>query len=637
MRRNSSALLLVAMLFFATSCLSDNYLREEENPVEREKGTDVVLRVQTPGSFAGQGTRSTLFSFGEENYINDIRVLVFDNNPINNEPVNLIGIRQGRLVGDDTAFIPAPELVGNTSGEGRFEVTLPASTHSDDRFHLVVIANAGSIVTSRLGNSHLDVPSSDRVYARTLARLWSGIDGKMFDQVPSSERRLPMFGQTVNAILVEEGASTNVRLYRSIARIDVGVGAPVIPNNSEPYNHVWTGRRRVESGNPNSAIDNTEAGIIPFRLGCVRVVRANNHFAVAPTNGEQPAPISGTPTIPTAAPGFRSFNYTIASNELDLFRFTAPVDAASQRAGHGAFRRQIYVPEANIRTPFGAVNENNIRSGDLNHTRRMALVIGGYFNYPANTTHRTFYRVDFVSNGQLVNVLRNHLYQVNIADVRGPGSNCPQEAYESLAMNMTVEIHEWERVSEEVIFDGINWIRLHHTRNELLSRHAILYDAIGTTDELHFETTIPLNEWNLNPVGANYGLIPGGVTVSLPTFGDPNYPNYFYDANGVRNTILQIVQNDRFRVELICTGLSAEEATGGRDIHTGYFRFISRMAYDNNPPPPHTATLRVEAGRIVGGSRAIRFPIYITQRDNNPNDWIEGSGTDVCLGDCDCP
>ena len=635
MRKYSSMLLLAAVLFFATSCLSDNILREEENPIEREESADVVLRVQMPNDFAGQGTRSTLFSFREENYINDIRVLVFDNNPVNNEPGYLIGIRQGRLVQGDTQFIPNPNLVGDTSGEGRFEVTLPASTHPDDRFHLVVIANAGSVVTSRLGNSHSDVPTPDRVYAGTLARLWSEIGEKMFDQVPSSERRIPMFGQTVNAILVEEDASTTVRLYRSIARIDVGVGVPVIPNNNEPYNHVWTGRRRVEPGNPNSAIDNTEAGIIPFRIGCVRVVRANNHFAVAPANGEQPVPVWGTPTVPIAAPGFRSFNYTIASNELDLFRFTAPLDAASQRAGHGAFRRQIYVPEANIETPFNAVAENNIRSGDLNHTRRMALVIGGYFNYPTNSTNRTFYRVDFISNGQLVNVLRNHLYQVNIADVRGPGSGCPQEAYESFAMNMIVEIHEWERVSEEVIFDGINWIRLHHTRNELLSRHAILYDAIGTTDELHFETTIPLNEWNLNPAGALYGLVPDGVTVPLPPTYD--YHSYFYDANGVRNTILQIVQNDRFRVELICTGLSAEEATGGRDIHTGYFRFISRMAYDSNPPPPHTATLRVEAGRIVGGSRAIRFPIYITQRDNSPNDWIEGPGTGVCLGDCDCP
>ena len=572
MRENNSVLLLAAMLLFATSCLSDN-IYQEDPPVVNDDA-EINLRLQTPQGFQGQGTRS--LTIAQENRIEDVFVFVFNSSNV------LTHVRQGRELPTGTP-LPAPE--DGISGEGRFRVTLPASEPA----RLMVLANVGNILTTAQRTAH---GFPNRNYADVIRAISATINSARL--LETTGNTIPMWGEEVTlAPIVENVDRETIRLHRAVARIDVGIGQ----RTSSGHSHSWSG----------TDVNNVA---IPFVLESVHVMRPSNRFAVVPavnnrgagnpmTHVTAPTILDSTTPLPLPAP---------QSPALTGFRFTP-----NRTENRGAVYQSIYVPEANIRMAGVGGALATGRPGDINHLNRMALIIGGNFN----NTGTTYYRVDFASGGELIDVLRNHLYLISIMGVRGPGSNCPVEAYESLSINMDVEIHDWIPRSEEVIFDGINWIRLNHTRNELLSRHAILYDAVGTTDELHFETTIPLSEWDLSTIME--GFVSGGTIVS--------------SGAGIAHTI----QNDRFRVELICTGLSAEEATDGRDIHTGYFRFTSRMAYDNNPPPLHTATLTVEVGRIVGGSRAIRFPIYITQRDNNPNDWIQGPCTGVCLGDCNCP
>ena len=592
MRTILNPLLFIAVMTFATSCISENELPPPVN--ERDEAAYVILRVQMPDGFAGQRTRSTL-SFDDENTITGMTVLVFDTEN------RLVGIRPGRNVTSD------PE-----SGVGRFEVTLLASTSPTDLFRLVVVANAADIVTARLGASHLSVP--DRNYNAVMAALWSGIDGKMFQ----TEKLIPMWGQLPAAtsdfpaqgIHIAEGATIAipVQLHRSIARIDVGVGT-VVPRNED---HEWTGK-------------NLAGDVIPFELRSVHVARPNNRFAVAPHGGNvQFVTSNGVPSLPTAAgaPAFGSFPFLNVSNaERDRFFFSTPelsvpITDNGTTFNNNAFRRQIYVPEANILTPFGRNAISNPRSGDEHHLYRMALIIGGGYRGGATT----YYRVDFVSGGGLVNVLRNHLYRVNIMGVSGPGESTPEEAYRSLAMRMDVEIMDWVQDTQETFFDGVNWIRLHNTRNESLSRHAILYRTTNTTDELRFETTIPLDQWDMN--GAGLGLSHGGTVVAP----DP-------DFDTTKGTLLQTVANARFRVEMIATHTEIELVTG-RTIHHGFFRFTSLADYVSNAAN-NPSTLRVEAGRMVGTSRIIHFPITISQHGEDPGDWWEGPGTDLDLGDDD--
>ena len=594
MRKLFRPLLFAAVLLFVASCLSGGeFTPYEPEPGDRTETADVILRIQMPESFARQETRTTL-DFNDENRLNNITVLVFDTNN------QLVGIRPGRTITYTPGLDPAPPH-SVISGTGTFEVTLHASTSPSDLFTLVVLANAADIVAARLGATHASVP--DRNFNAVMASLWSSVSERM---MLGANRGIPMFGQTQTPVLIAESGTLGetVRLHRAVARVDVGVGT--VSGNTGEDGFTWSG---------NNASDVP----IPFRLTCVHIMRPNNRFALVPRNNVGNYGLPGLPTTifdnPTIPDGTMSFT-ALQSIANGRFSFDAV---------NGSVHRQIYIPEADIRRPLGGVNvpAADIRSGDANHINRMAIVVGGRFDPTltfGNNIPITYYRIDFINNQAdsrtLINVLRNHLYQVSIMGVTAPGEGTPDEAYRSLAMRMNVQIVDWEQTTQEVFFDGINWIRLHHTRNEQLSRHAILYRTANTTDELRFETTIALNQWNLD---------------NLPGLNDfhnslvANAPNFV--ANGVTHTILQTVENARFRVELISTGTQTAE---GRTIYTGLFRFTSLIEFGatNNP-----STLRVEAGGMVGTSRVINFPITISQRGDDPGDWICGGYEEFELGE----
>ena len=563
----SLPLFIAVMLLMASSCLSDNSIIAPKPLIDREKTADVILRISTPEGFAGSRTRA--LDFEGENRLNTITVLVFDTNN------QLADIRQGREV----TYTPGYD--GTISGVGAFEVTLRASASPTDVFRLVVLANAADIVAARLGTTP-DFSNYDAV----MARIWSDIDGRMFQTCDA----IPMWGETQRPVLVVEDGDLPevITLHRSIARIDVGVGRLADGGNSET-GFTWTG------------LDNAN-NLIPFELVSVYIMRPNTRFAVTPAGGTLPVAVSGNPTIPT---GTNSFT---VEQSVDLFRFETTT---------GYVQNRIYTPEANTGMPIDgvAVDPQYQRSGDLNHTNRMAIVVGGRFD---GSSVVTYYRVDFQQNNSLINVLRNHLYQINIMGVSGPGERNPEEAYASHSMNIDVEIIDWVQSTQETFFDGINWIRLHNTRNQSLSRHAMLYRPADTTDELRFETTISPSQWDLSSLQGQNDFYNSVVT--------PNAPNF--EVNGVTHTVLQTVENDRFRVELIAT---VTETAAGRTIYHGLFRFTSLEEYNSAP----NSILWVEAGRMVGTSRIINFPITITQRGDSPDDWICGGYDDFELGEED--
>lgn len=123
-----------------------------------------------------------------------------------------------------------------------------------------------------------------------------------------------------------------------------------------------------------------------------------------------------------------------------------PADAA------GIIRREIYTFEAG--TP---VNRDNAT----------ALVVGGLYGYPANTTDTTYYRIDipvFSGGTEQPNtlgiILRNHLYDIEIQSVQAKGSATPDEAFYTYA-NLTSQIKDWDLGDiDEALFLGVNNLRV---------------------------------------------------------------------------------------------------------------------------------------------------------------------------------
>lgn len=557
MRKLNNTLLFAAILFFATSCLSESRFVPAEPTVVLSGDTELTLRIRIPDGYQGQGTRSLTVT--QENTIEDVFVFVFSS------ANQLVYVGEGRDIRENAPLpVPSDEI----SGVGLFTVTLPIGSDTD-LFRIMVLANVGTILTS---NQKRAAGFSNKSYNAVIAEINSAVTGSMFQ---GTNKAIPMWGEEVESAPITEESyeRETIRLHRAIARIDVGVGT----HTQNGHKHSWSG--------------SNEEGVIPFELQYVYVMRPNNRFAIIPAVANRQTPIMTRvlqPTIPSETTAFPVTN---------PFRFTPNV-----LTNGNAITQSIYVPEADTRKGTAG------RPGDNNHRNRMALVIGGSFNNGPTT----YYRVDFISGGNLVNVLRNHLYLINIRSVTGHGEQTPQDAYEAVSANMKAEIHDWVQSSEQIFLDGISWIRLHHTRNESLSRHAILYRTANTTDELHFESTISPDEWDLDADG--FGLNPDGRVV----------PNDLPNFNVEDHTLIKTVENNRFRVELIKN--NTPKVAEGVTIYTGFFKFTSLVAHTPNANDNPSELSVVANGRI-------RFPITITQRSDSPNDWIGGGATDVEFGE----
>ena len=523
MNKVINKLILAAILYILFSCAEERLVSLDGLSKD---DAQIVLHLKTQSDLSK--TRAYL-TFTQENKIDDIYVLAFDSY------YRLKTIKPGLSV---------TSTPGHTnplySGSGSFMVVLMASSSPLDKYNLVVLANAKSILTATIGIDATS-PYIDQHYSTVRSAIWTAISDKMYNT--PTNKSIAMWGET-GPLLIEAGnADHTLELTRAIARIDVGIGNPAY----DPTLQTWSWDGLDADNNP-----------IPFKLGHVYVVRPSNRYAVIP---DMSALAAGNPTLPTGTTLFS------VSESESKFGYVATVPAT----GGSYVSQDIYTPESDIKiTATG-------KSGDLNHTNRTALVIGGYYN---GSLTETFYRIDIAPGKNLANLLRNHLYLISITSASGPGFPTVEIAYESLAFNMTVDIFDWDQtVVGDIFFDGVRYVSLERARNEKRDeRIAVLYRNIGSTDVMVFKTNIPLSEFEME-------LNHGG------DFPDP------LDKT--------VIENNRFKVEI------KTDPSG-----ITYFEFTALLAFDatatDNP-----SILTVTAGRI-------KFDITIIQLDDDENSWIEG-------------
>lgn len=299
------------------------------------------------------------------------------------------------------SYVKTPDEIYDTENSKSFKVTLKSSTDASDTYKLMVVANAQEQILALAGND---------LYA---------LNGKGYNEIQQLLKQVgitePMYPSGGNISMwgelpYEEIKSTNktfhVSLVRSVSRVDVGLGAV-------DYNPV-TGLA-------------TWGGLQNFTLQEVYLYKPNNgiHFVPAIGNYNSTDKIATKPT-PAGAQQPTPFIYTVGNGK--------------------SLVREIYTPEADVRLG------SNAKSGDANHKNRMAVVVKGSYNGNAPT----YYRLDFINKERkLIDVLRNHLYQFNIKKVSGNGFTTPDEAYESLSVNMDVEVVEWnDGAIGEIAVDG---------------------------------------------------------------------------------------------------------------------------------------------------------------------------------------
>lgn len=158
---------------------------------------------------------------------------------------------------------------------------------------------------------------------------------------------------------------------------------------------------------------------------------------------------------------------------------------------------RVYIPESEVR--FG---KEDADPGDENRLNRAAVLIGGRYGSSQSTT---WYRVDFARRvrpasaegneepepvSELMDVLRNHSYNIVITSVLGPGEDTPQKAYETIQANIRADIIDWTNIDTFIVFDGVHWL-------SVATKELMIAGAEGSGADIHVASDIPADEWRL--------------------------------------------------------------------------------------------------------------------------------------------
>lgn len=360
----------VVLIVFWSSCRSDD-------PVYDVPESPALVTLSVSSARAGSSVQ-TLLPSGDQDKINSVYVLQFTSGS---------GVVDGKL-------LYVAEGVWNGSKK-KYEATLLKSTGNSDLYRVVILANInGGILYTLYG----------KTYAEIQQLCLSGtISGGPLSF--TSAAGIPMFGVARNDMPFEVGSGTDigeVRLLRSIARVDVGIG------RYDKTTGVWDG----------SGVD--------FRMTDIQVWKAGERYAWMPVPGNY-VYTGGDPSVTAASPagGLSALPWIYDSSDIVSGLYC---------------KDAIFLPETNL---GGSVFDDA-------HTERPAIIVGGH--YPSGSGIKSWYRIDFTtssvnsSTASLdLDILRNHLYRFTIKKVGAAGYTSAEEAYEKkpLGLGFTAGVKPW--------------------------------------------------------------------------------------------------------------------------------------------------------------------------------------------------
>lgn len=288
---------------------------------------------------------------------------------------------------------------GVPATNGKYTVDLLQSMGTDDNYKLVVLANLThyGFLYGLYGKTYKEVQQACLSQATP--------DPLVFDV-------FPMFG-VVNggaSVQVQEGTvyTSNTELIRAVARVDIGIG--------------------TKKTNPDGSTTSWIKGNVPFTMTEIQIWQAGQKYTYMPAveNYHWTTTADGTASKkividrPSEAPG---------APITKTYNGTSYITDSTYCLG------KIYLPEADLQ--WGNVYDNQ-------HTSRLAIIVGGYYN---NSPNLSYYRVDFTNDnsGDKMNILRNHIYQFSITKVADTGYATAELAYNSVPRNIsfTANLTAW--------------------------------------------------------------------------------------------------------------------------------------------------------------------------------------------------
>ncbi|MFV0589083.1 fimbrial protein [Bacteroides reticulotermitis] len=361
---------------------------------------------------------------------------------------DVLVFKKNKTTGVET-FLYATTGTADIDGTGtpaqKIRVTLKKSSSSDEQHRVVVLANLRKAVEDATRRGHI---VEGNLKGDVLSKITFG-SVREWNVTEDNYTPLPMWGETAQCIAIT--ASTNstslgtINLLRSVARIDVGLNIN-------------------DKGETLGGLDN-------FKISQVKVCNSNNSGLAAPFA------VSGNKvTLPSLPPS------GTATGDM-TYRLTP--------AGNGLIR-EIYTAES-----------DNKRAAEGKETY---LIIAGYYN---ESTNYTWYRIDFFEKGSdqspeevKLDLLRNHIYRVNITSVSGPGYQYEDDAKNSRPMNLKYSVQAWDSGDmSDIVFDGVNTLGV--------SDKKIVVTSAESTQTLKIRTDAPRNDdtgYNNTSIRVRYSI-----------------------------------------------------------------------------------------------------------------------------------
>lgn len=290
---------------------------------------------------------------------------------------------------------------GTEAAEGKYTATLLQSMGDADNYKLVILAN--------LSDYGFLYGMYNKPYAEVQQACLSAESTSplVFDET----HLFPMFGVVNGGASVQVQENTrytgNTELIRAVARVDLGIGT----KNTADGTVTWTRNKST-----------------PFKMAEIQVWKAGKRYAYmsAPGNFHWNTVTNG---------GVTSSNI-VTDKPSTASGGTATVTYDNSCITNSTYcLGKIYLPEADL--SWGTVFDGN-------HTNRLAIIVGGYYN---NSKDLSYYRVDFTNDvsGDRMNILRNHVYQFTIKKVGAAGYDTAEHAYNSKPKNLGFEatIEPW--------------------------------------------------------------------------------------------------------------------------------------------------------------------------------------------------
>jgi len=272
-----------------------------------------------------------------------------------------------------------------------------------------------------------------KTYSQLRAELVQAVSDKLYTASPSS---MAMWGRSDESLLPSQPRQRlSVPLLRSVARADVAVAEEV--SN--------------------------------FILDEVYVYKPNSSVALLPALEayDKTGRKVTKPSVPASAgPLGANWIYPVSDNRIDY---------------------SVYLPEADV------ILGGEGTPGDDNHLERCALVVGG--RYPDAASPKSYYRIDFKQGGTdpsntLMDVLRNHRFDITITQVLGRGEETPDQAYQARTAAITAEVVTWTDNNQDIVFDGANWASVECKRMDF-------GDGLGAEELLGLLSNVKPSQWSL--------------------------------------------------------------------------------------------------------------------------------------------